>query len=96
MCKLFIGNELEILCASLKIKSFITYAITLRSVTKGLKVNHSSRHYLQGVDMTISDYDGRTALHLAAAEGQEGAVKFLLETCQVPPNPKDRFSVCSK
>ena len=48
------------------------------------------RHYLQGVDMTISDYDGRTALHLAAAEGQEAAVKFLLETCQVPPNPKDR------
>ena len=46
--------------------------------------------------MTISDYDGRTALHLAAAEGQEGAAKFLLETCQVPPNPKDRFSVCSK
>ena len=49
------------------------------------------RHYLQGVDMTICDYDGRTALHLAAAEGRMHAVKFLLETCRVPPSPQDRW-----
>ena len=41
--------------------------------------------------MTTSDYDGRTALHLAAAEGHEQSVRFLLETCKVPVAPKDRF-----
>lgn len=40
--------------------------------------------------MTLSDYDGRTALHLAAAEGHIDVVKFLLEQCSVSPHPKDR------
>lgn len=38
-----------------------------------------------------SDYDGRTALHLAAAEGHVDCVTFLLEQCRVPHNPKDRW-----
>ena len=42
-------------------------------------------------DMSIADYDGRTALHLAAAEGHIECVKFLLEKCHVPPYPKDRY-----
>ena len=39
----------------------------------------------------FSDYDGRTALHLAAAEGHLDCVQFLLEQCHVPPNVKDRW-----
>lgn len=49
------------------------------------------RHKLSGMDMTLCDYDGRTALHLAAAEGHLECVTFLLEHCNVPYNTKDRW-----
>ncbi|XP_074656361.1 glutaminase liver isoform, mitochondrial-like [Tubulanus polymorphus] len=49
------------------------------------------RYALSGMDMRQSDYDGRTALHLAAAEGHAEVVTFLLEKCDVPLTPKDRW-----
>ena len=50
------------------------------------------RFYLQGMDVSQCDYDGRTALHLAAAEGHLEVTKFLLEKCHVNPNPRDRWN----
>ena len=49
------------------------------------------RFALLGMDMSLADYDGRTALHLASAEGHVGVVKFLLEKCKVSPHVVDRY-----
>ena len=61
-----------------------------REVCCSKRLLYSHRAYQQGVDMNLGDYDGRTALHLAAAEGHARCVKFLLDTCGVKHDPKDR------
>ncbi|GCB72672.1 glutaminase a isoform X1 [Scyliorhinus torazame] len=49
------------------------------------------RFALSAMDMEQRDYDSRTALHVAAAEGHVEVVHFLLEACKVNPFPKDRW-----
>ncbi|KAF3697117.1 Glutaminase kidney isoform, mitochondrial [Channa argus] len=49
------------------------------------------RFALSAVNMEQTDYDSRTALHIAAAEGHEEAVIFLTEICKVNPFLKDRW-----
>ena len=41
--------------------------------------------------MSMADYDGRTALHLAAVEGHVDCVRFLVEKCHVHHSPRDRW-----
>lgn len=45
----------------------------------------------QGLDINESDYDKRTALHLAASEGKLDVVKFLKEKLLAHINAKDRW-----
>lgn len=49
------------------------------------------RYRMLEMDMGAGDYDGRTALHLSAAEGHVNVVEFLLNSCEVPVDPKDRW-----
>ena len=51
----------------------------------------SYRYHLSGMDMGLGDYDGRTALHLAASEGHLACVEYLVKKCKVDTNPKDRY-----
>lgn len=44
----------------------------------------------RGVRPTVADYDGRTALHLAASEGQFEALRYLLQL-GIDVNPLDRW-----
>ncbi|MBS4730212.1 ankyrin repeat domain-containing protein [Mycobacterium sp. SM1] len=44
----------------------------------------------RGLIPNEADYDGRTALHLAAAEGHLAAVKYLL-SCGARPDATDRW-----
>uniref|UniRef100_A0A8C9TMN7 glutaminase n=2 Tax=Scleropages formosus TaxID=113540 RepID=A0A8C9TMN7_SCLFO len=49
------------------------------------------RFALSSMNMELKDYDSRTALHVAAAEGHVDVVLFLTEVCKVNPFVKDRW-----
>ena len=49
------------------------------------------RYWMKDIDMNISDWDSRTAMHVAASEGNYITCKFLLEVCKVNPSPRDRW-----
>lgn len=49
------------------------------------------RAYLQDFDLELADYDGRTPLHIASAEGHMDCIKFLCEIAGVKPNAQDRW-----
>ena len=48
------------------------------------------RYKMAGMDMALCNYDGRTPLHVAAAEGHLEVVRMLLDCEQVSINASDR------
>ncbi|XP_039989078.1 glutaminase liver isoform, mitochondrial isoform X3 [Xiphias gladius] len=52
------------------------------------------RYFLSGVDVNAVDYDGRSALHVAAAEGHTEVICFLLEKAGANPALRDRWGSC--
>uniref|UniRef100_A0A671XHK7 glutaminase n=1 Tax=Sparus aurata TaxID=8175 RepID=A0A671XHK7_SPAAU len=70
---------------------FCTSVINLLFAAYTGDVSALRRFALSSMDMEQRDYDSRTALHVAAAEGHAEVVRFLLEACKVNPIPKDRW-----
>ena len=61
------------------------------SAQKG-DIDHLKKLFNLEIDMNQSDYDGRTALHLATCENHIEIVQFLLNIAKVNKNPKDRWN----
>ena len=49
------------------------------------------RFAMSGLDLSSTDYNGRTALHQASAEGHMELVEVLLKQYKVNPAPTDRY-----
>ena len=59
-------------------------------------LEHLQILFQNSVDFNQSDYDGRTALHLAVCEGHKDVVKFLVNIVKVNKDKKDRWGKIPK
>jgi len=59
-------------------------------------LEHIKILFNRNVDFNTSDYDGRTALHLAVCEKHSNLIRFLLNVVKVNINKKDRWGKVAK
>ena len=64
---------------------------SLMYATEAGSLSSIQRYLMAGVDLGQCDYDRRTPLHVAAAEGHYDVIEFLLTKAKVAVNPKDRY-----
>ena len=87
------ANNLEELGGSISALSRLTHlrvAALLHAAADGNIMEMEMLISQTNVDPNSSDYDGRVALHIAASEGQEAAVRFLLAQ-DARPDVRDRW-----
>jgi glutaminase len=65
--------------------------LLLLFAAKSGDISAFKRLHAKGIDMQKADLDGRTSLHIAAAEGHMELVQYLIEIVKVNPQPKDRW-----
>lgn len=49
------------------------------------------RYKMNGMDLSLCNYDGRTPLHVAAAEGHYHVIKMLMDCPNCAVNATDRY-----
>jgi glutaminase len=71
-------------------ETFVDEAMHLCAASAKGDLNELRRLVARNVDINRADYDGRTALHLAASDGRIDALRFLLER-GANPDVSDRW-----
>lgn len=70
--------------------SIFELSLFVVNYTENMSSFLSHRYLLSGADVNAVDYDGRSALHVAASEGRLDVIKFLVENAGANYTLKDR------
>ena len=81
-------NPVENIYSSNKVSEFTELCLA----SQNGDLDHIKSLYNSGINMNQSDYDNRTALHLAVCENHYDITKFLIHICKVDQFSNDRWN----